>query len=79
MEQPSNDAITRVGKRLRRERKRRGFKLEQAAKLANISPEHLREVEKGFPKPDGGRRLGPTLSKLERIANVCGLTVSLTR
>lgn len=79
MSKPSSDAITKVGKRLRRERKRQKLSLDQAANLANLPPEHLREVEKGYPKPDGGRRLGPTLAKVERIANVYGLRVSLTR
>jgi transcriptional regulator with XRE-family HTH domain len=75
----STDAITRVGKALRRERRRRGLSLDDAAKLADLSPQDLRRVEKGYPRPDGGRRLGPTLSKLERIANVYGLKVSVTR
>jgi transcriptional regulator with XRE-family HTH domain len=79
MAKPSSDAIAKVGKRLKRERKRQGLSLDDAAMLANISPEHLREVEKGYPRPDGVRRLGPTLAKVERIANVYGLRVSLTR
>ena len=74
----STDVISEVGRRLRRERKRRGLSLDSAARLAKLPREHLREVEKGFPRPDGVRRLGPTLSKLERIANVYGLTVTLT-
>jgi transcriptional regulator with XRE-family HTH domain len=79
MPPPSSDTISEIGKRLKRERKKQGLSLDSAAKLAGISSEHLRQVEKGFPKPDGGRRLGPTLSKLDRIANVYGLTVRLTR
>ena len=78
MAKPSSDAITRVGKRLRRERKRQGLSLDEAARLANLPPEHLREVEKGYPKPQGVRRLGPTLSTLDRIAKIYGLRVSLT-
>jgi transcriptional regulator with XRE-family HTH domain len=79
MAKPSSDAITKVGKRLRRERKRQGLSLDEAAKLANLPLKHLREVEKGYPRPQGVRRLGPTLSTLNRIANVYGLRVSLTR
>jgi transcriptional regulator with XRE-family HTH domain len=79
MTKPATDPITTIGKQLRRARKTRGLSLDAAAALANLSREQLREVEKGYPKNDGGRRLGPTLSKLERIANVYGLTVRLAR
>jgi len=78
MTKPAPDAITNIGKALRREPKRRELSLDAAAALANLSREHLREVEKGYPKSNGERRLGPTLSKLERIANVYGLRVALT-
>ena len=79
MTKPAPDAITAIGKELKRARKRHGLSLDAAAALASISRDHLREVEKGYPKSNGGRRLGPTLSKLERIASVYGLRVSLTR
>jgi transcriptional regulator with XRE-family HTH domain len=79
MTAPARDAIKAIGKELKRARKRKGLSLDDAAALANISGEHLREVEKGYPKSNGERRLGPTLSKLERIASVYGLRVSLTR
>ena len=76
---PATDAIAALGRELKRARKRQGLSLDAAAALANISGEHLREVEKGYPKSNGERRLGPTLSKLDRIASIYGLRVSLTR
>jgi len=79
MTKPATDAITAIGKELKRARKRQGLTRDAAAALANISGEHLREVEQGYRKNNGERRLGPTLSKLERIASVYGLRVSLTR
>ncbi len=79
MTKPATDAITGIGKELRRARKRQGLSLDAAAALANLSREHLREVEKGYPKSNGERRLGPTLSKLDRIASIYGLRVSLTQ
>jgi transcriptional regulator with XRE-family HTH domain len=79
MPQPAPDAITAIGKELKRARKRQGLSRLAAAALANISPDDLREVETGYQKRNGERRLGPTLSKLERIASVYGLKVSLTR
>jgi transcriptional regulator with XRE-family HTH domain len=75
----STDVIAEIGKALKRARKRHGLSLDKAAELANLSAEQLREVEKGFPRPDGGRRLGPSLAKVQRIAGVYGLRVSLTR
>lgn len=73
----SVDIVREVGLRLKDERERSGLSLEQAAMKANLSPEHLREVEEGFPETDNARRRGPTLSKLERVANVYGLRVGL--
>jgi transcriptional regulator with XRE-family HTH domain len=75
----STDVIAEIGKALKRARKRQGLSLDNAAKLANLSPQQLREVEKGFPRPNGGRRVGPTLAKVHRIANIYGLNLSLTR
>lgn len=49
MAKPSSDAITKVGKRLRRERKRQGLSLDEAAKLANLPLEHLRESRRAIP------------------------------
>jgi len=77
MQSGPTDIAVQVGSVLKGERERRGWSLDEAAALANLSPEHLKEVEDGFPKPGGGRRQGPTLIKLERIANVYGLTIRL--
>jgi transcriptional regulator with XRE-family HTH domain len=74
---PSQDRITEIGILLRNARVARGLALEEAARSADVPPEHLKELEAGYPKPHGGRRLGPTLSKLERVANVYGLSVDL--
>ena len=73
----ASDVVRRVGLRLQEERARRGLTLDEAAKRASLSPEHLREVEEGFPDTPADMRRGPTLSKLERIANVYGLSVHL--
>ena len=75
----SSDVVSEIGRALREERELHGLSLEEAALRANLSPEHLREVEEGFPKPEGGAVHGPTLSKLERVANVYGLRVGLIR
>jgi hypothetical protein len=75
----STDTIANIGKALKRARKRQGLSLDNAGKLASLSPEQLREVEKGFPRPSGVRRVGPTLAKVQRIAAVYGLNLSLTR
>jgi transcriptional regulator with XRE-family HTH domain len=71
--------VGEVGALLREERALRGLSLDEAARRANLSPEHLREVEEGYPKPDGGRTQGPTLAKLERVASIYGLHVGLVR
>jgi transcriptional regulator with XRE-family HTH domain len=75
----SVDVVHKVGQRLKEAREVRGLSLEEAAALASLSPKHLKEMEDGYPKPGGGRVQGPTLSKLERVANVYGLHVELTR
>ena len=75
----TSDIVTTIGKKLKQAREERQLTLEEAAKLALLSPEHLDEMEKGFEKPGGGRRQGPTLVKLERVANVYGLSVRLER
>lgn len=71
------DRVSEIGRKLREAREACGLSLGEAASKADLSKEHLKEVEDGFPKPGGGRRLGPTLLKLERVANVYGLRVDL--
>jgi transcriptional regulator with XRE-family HTH domain len=73
------DIVREFGEQLRQARENRQLTLEQAAKLAELPTEHLRELEAGYPKLQGGRSHGPTLSKLERVANVYGLSVRLVR
>jgi transcriptional regulator with XRE-family HTH domain len=75
----AENVVGRIGRELQEERARRGWSLEEAAARAQLSLEHLREVETGYPKPKGGRRQGPTLAKLERIANMYGIRVGLIR
>jgi transcriptional regulator with XRE-family HTH domain len=73
-----NSAIVRkVGRTLEEARLAKGLSLETAAALANLPPEHLRELEEGYPKQGSERTLGPTLTKLKRVANVYGLHVEL--
>lgn len=69
--------MSEVGRKLKKARAALGLSLEEAAKRAKLAPEHLSEVEEGYPKPDGGRRMGPTLVKLERIGTVYGMRVNL--
>jgi transcriptional regulator with XRE-family HTH domain len=73
------DIVREVGRVLQEERALRGLSLEEAASRANLSPDHLREVEEGYPKGQGGVAHGATLAKLERVANVYGLRVGLVR
>jgi hypothetical protein len=44
---------------------------------SKFSIDHLQEVEEGYVREGGQARRGPTLIKLERIANAYGLTVGL--
>jgi len=72
-----SDIVYEFGRILEVERTRRGWSLSYAASVADLPPVHLLDVEQGYPEPGGGRRLGPRLLKLERIANVYGLSVKL--
>ena len=71
----SFDIVSDVGRLLKEARIAAGLTLDDAASRADLSVEHLREVEDGFLKPKGGERRGPSIRKVERIANVYGLTV----
>ena len=79
MSTDTSDIVRTIGKRLKKAREEKHLTLDEAAKLALLSPEHLDEMEKGFEKPEGGRKQGPTLVKLERVANVYGVSVRLER
>jgi transcriptional regulator with XRE-family HTH domain len=73
------NVVLEVGRVLKDERALRGWSLEEAAARANLSPQHLQEVEDGFPKTHGGVSRGPTLAKLERVSSIYGLRVGLVR
>jgi transcriptional regulator with XRE-family HTH domain len=75
----SANVAAEIGRLLKEERTLRGLSLEDAAQRADLDPEHLREVEEGYPDTDSDSRRGPTLLKLERVANVYGLRVALVR
>lgn len=71
--------VTRMGQRLTEERRRMGLTQEEAAVRADLSVSHLREVEEGYPYTDDHLLRGPTLVKLERIAQSYGMHVTLIR
>jgi transcriptional regulator with XRE-family HTH domain len=73
------DIVREVGRMLREERSLRGWSLDEAASRAKLPPEHLQDVEEGYPKAHGGVTHGTTLAKLERVANIYGLRVGLVR
>jgi transcriptional regulator with XRE-family HTH domain len=73
------DVVRDFGRQLREAREEHQLTLEEAARRADLPPEHLRDVGEGYPKLHGGRTHGPTLAKLERVANVYGLSVRLVR
>ncbi len=71
--------VREVGGKLEHARRAKGLSLGTAAELANLPPAHLRELEEGYPKRGAETTHGPTLTKLERVANVYGLHVELVR
>jgi hypothetical protein len=75
----AQDVVGKLGSILRREREMRNLTLEAVAVRAELSVEHLREVEEGFPSTNAETRRGPTLAKLQRIAEVYDLRVALVR
>jgi hypothetical protein len=75
----NGDVVQEIGRRLREERERLNLTLGEAAKRADLSPDHLREMEEGYVKDYSSEVRGPTLAKLERVANVYGLRVDLVR
>ncbi len=75
----ARDIVDEVGRLLKEARSRSGLSLEAAAARTNLSAEHLQEVENGYREPPRANRHGPTLLKLERIANIYRLHVELVR
>jgi transcriptional regulator with XRE-family HTH domain len=62
------EVVWQVGRKLRDERKRAGLSLEEAARRARLSPDHLLEMEEGYVRDQKRAIRGPTLAKLERVA-----------